>query len=86
MKFKTTERFEKSFKKLPKHIRKKFYKQLSFLLENMEYPSLFCKKIHGYENIWEARVDYQYRFTFNIQSGVILLRVTGNHDEVLRKP
>lgn len=86
MEFKTTVRFEKSFKSLPGDIRQKFYKQLSFLLNNFKHPSLHCKKVQGYENVWEARVDYQYRFTFNIHTGFVILRVIGNHDDVLKNP
>jgi len=86
MQFKTTVRFEKNLKKLPVYIRKKFYKQLDSLLHNIQYPSLNTKKIQGCLNIWEARVDYQYRFTFSIDAQTIILRVIGNHDEVLKNP
>ena len=86
LQFKATLRFEKSFKHLPEAVQRKFYKQLDFLLSNMMYPSLQCKKIQGAEGIWEARVDYKYRFTFTVQSDVLIFRVIGNHDEVLNNP
>lgn len=84
--FITTERFEESFQKLPIHIREKFYEKLSFLLSDFRHPSLHTKKIGGCKNIWEGRVDYQYRFTFCIERNTIILRVIGNHDEVISNP
>ena len=86
MQFKTTLRFEKSFEILPKPIKKKFYKQIHLLLSNMRHPSLHAKKVQGSDGIWEARIDYKYRFTFSISQRIIILRVIGNHDEVLEKP
>ena len=86
LEFRTTERFEKNLKILPKETRKKFYKQLNLLIDNVKHPSLHTKKIQGTADIWEARVDYKYRFTFNIYQGIIILRVIGNHDEVLKRP
>ncbi|MFH1073634.1 MAG: hypothetical protein V1752_00955 [Candidatus Firestonebacteria bacterium] len=86
LEFRTTERFEKNLKILPKEIKKKFYKQLNLLLSNVRHPSLHTKRIQGANEIWEGRVDYKYRFTFNIYQGIIILRVIGNHDEVLKRP
>jgi len=40
----------------------------------------------GQKDIWEARVDYKYRVTFTLENDTIVLRVIGNHDEVLRNP
>lgn len=84
--FRTTEKFEKNLKILPKEIRKKFYKQLNLLLSDLRHPSLHTKRIQGTSDIWEGRVDYKYRFTFNLYQGVVILRVIGNHDEVLKRP
>ncbi len=86
LEFRTTERFEKSLKILPKEIRNKFYKQLNLLLSNPGHPSLHTKRIQGVNDIWEGRVDYKYRFTFNKYQGIVILRVIGNHDEVLKRP
>lgn len=86
MRFETTERFEKSMRKLPVGVRNKFYKQLSLLLRNPRHPSLHTKKIKGADGIWEARVDDHYRFTFSQDEDLITLRVVGHHDDVLKKP
>ncbi len=73
--------------KLPAQIQKKFYKQIDLLLSNRRHTSLQVKKIQGLPTeIWEARVDLNYRFTFEIQSDVYILRNIGPHDEALENP
>lgn len=37
------------------------------------------------ENVWEARVDRSYRFTFEKTGNTITLRTVGPHDEGLGK-
>lgn len=86
MRVKTLKPFDRDLEQLPHSIRKKFLKQLQILIENPRYPSLHVKKVQGYEDIWEARVDFQYRFTFEYQGDLIVLRAIGNHDEVLGRP
>ncbi len=71
---------------LPVEIQEKFEKQIRLLIQNFRHPSLQIKKMQGYKNIWEARVDIHYRFTFEIIDDTIFLRVVGNHEEVLKNP
>ncbi len=78
--------FDALFLKLPAHIQKKTEKAITLLMQNMFHPSLHLKKIGGVKDIWEARVDYHYRFSLTIKRDVITLRVIGNHDEVLKNP
>jgi len=88
MTFKVIERsenFKKSYQKLPSSIKKKFIKQLNFLLQNIRYPSLRAKKQSGAVDVWEARVDSSYRFTFQIINDAIRLLLIGPHDEGLGK-
>jgi len=56
------------------------------LLEDMRQLSLHTKKIKGKTDIWEARIDFHYRLTFEIVEDTLFLRVVGNHDEVLKNP
>jgi mRNA-degrading endonuclease RelE of RelBE toxin-antitoxin system len=86
MKIKAYESFRQAYLKLPSAIQKKADRQLSVLAENVYHSSLHTKKIKGKEGIWEARVDFHYRMTFEIVEDTIMLRVIGNHDEVLKKP
>ncbi len=76
--------FKKQYKRVPSNIRQKFAKQLQFLVKNYRYPSLRTKKMSGIER-FEARVDYHYRFTFEIEKETLILRTIGPHDEGLGK-
>ena len=86
MKIKAYNRFKKSYRKLPENIQKKVDKQIALLLNDLKHPSLHTKKIKGREGILEARVDIYYRMSFEIVEDTIVLRVVGNHDEVLKNP
>ena len=77
-------KFKRNYKKLPEPIRKKFQKQLTLLLDNVKHPSLRVKKMESREDVWEARVDKFYRFTFQKEEENLILRTVGPHDEALR--
>ena len=81
-----SERFKKSYRKLDTKLKAKFAKQLDFLLTNPRHPSLQIHPVQGAHDIFEARLDLQYRFTFTKESSAYILRVIGNHDEVLKNP
>ncbi|MBE3131552.1 MAG: hypothetical protein IMZ54_12675, partial [Acidobacteria bacterium] len=50
-------------------------------------PSLRVKKIKGTGSVFEARVDRDFRFTFEYGGRhEIILRVVGPHDPTLKKP
>lgn len=66
MRIRFSESFERSFKKLLPEIKKKFEKQVLFLLRNMMHPSLRCKKREELDDVWQARVDDSYRFFFRV--------------------
>lgn len=76
--------FKKQYKKLPLKIQNKFLKQLKFLLENPNHPSLHSKKMQGSE-AYEGRVDYHYRFTYQTEEEEVLLLTIGMHDAGLGK-
>ncbi|MCL5746960.1 MAG: hypothetical protein M1277_01615 [Patescibacteria group bacterium] len=76
---------KKLYKKLPLTIKKKADKQLKFIRVNPNHPSLNVKKMQGFENRWEARIDLHYRFTFEKHEDIITLRTIGPHDEGLGK-
>lgn len=79
-----TERAEKSYTKLPLHVKKKAKRQFKRLIDIPKYPSLRVKKKQG-ENIFEARVDYHYRFTFIVEEKTLWILSIGPHDEGLGK-
>jgi mRNA-degrading endonuclease RelE of RelBE toxin-antitoxin system len=80
-------RFIKSYTRLPKEIQGKIDKAIKLLTEDPGYPSLHSKPVEGGAGIFEARVDRQYRLTFQRLPGdVLFLRVVGKHDETLMHP
>jgi hypothetical protein len=38
------------------------------LIENLRHPSLRAKKFDAGDNLWQARVDRNWRFYFKIES------------------
>ncbi len=86
MEIRTTSAFEKGYRNLPEEIKRRVNKQFSFLLENPRHPSLRVKKLKSKEDVWEARVTRDYRFTFQMMGDICILRRIGKHDEVLRNP
>ena len=85
MRFARTKPFTKQYAKLPLAIRKKVDRQIKHLAQDIRHPAINAKKMIGVGDIWEARVDRQYRFTFQIQDDIIILRKVGTH-EIYRKP
>ncbi len=86
MKVLAYESFRAFYRKLPAPIQRKVDKQLRLLSENPRHPSIQLKKIRGTADLWEARVDRQYRLSLEMKGDTVYLRVVGNHDEVLRHP
>jgi len=85
MKIFATKPFEKDYKELPEHIKKIAQKQLRLLCERPRHPSLGMKKMEDPRDIWEGRITRGYRFTFQTQNDIYILRRIGTHD-ILRTP
>ncbi len=86
-KIKFTRRFLKSFARLPAAVQEKIKKQIALLAENPRHPSLQTRPIQGAAGIYEARVDSDYRMTYERDADdTLTLRVVGKHDEALKKP
>jgi mRNA interferase RelE/StbE len=77
--------FIRDYRALPDQIQKITNKQLTLFLADPRHPSLQIKKMHDPRNIWEGRITRSYRFTFQVEGDVYILRRLGTHD-VLRKP
>jgi len=81
------ESFIKCLSCLPVEIQNKVRKALKLLGENPRHPSLQAKPIEGAPGVYEARVDYKYRMTYERLPGDVLrLRVVGKHDEAIKNP
>lgn len=68
-----TDPFSHRFKKLPDAIKRKFERQVISLLKNIRHPSLRAKKYDEVRDIWQARVDDDYRFYFQIRADTYYL-------------
>ncbi|HSW47696.1 MAG TPA: hypothetical protein VLG67_01325 [Candidatus Saccharimonadales bacterium] len=79
-----SKKFKKAYDKLPQHIQKKTKKSIEQLRSDLFYPGLNTKKMEG-ENLWEARIDRSYRFTFEKHRDEIILHTVGPHDRGLGK-
>ena len=75
-----TPRFKKNFRKFPKEIRNKFYKQVGFLSQDLRHPSLHSKKHDESMDIWQGRVDKSVRFYFLIEKDFYIFLDIRHHD------
>jgi mRNA interferase RelE/StbE len=66
MKLAYTKTAIEALKKIPLPIRKAFYKQAAFLLQDLHHPSLRAKKYSETGDKWQARVNRSWRFYFKI--------------------
>lgn len=83
--FLRTRQFKKQYQKLPAKVQTKFQKQIKLLIQDIRHPSVQAKKMQNTADIWEGRIDYQYRFTFKLIDETIMLRAIGTH-EIYRQP
>jgi mRNA-degrading endonuclease RelE of RelBE toxin-antitoxin system len=60
-------RFLRQYAAAPAEVRKAFDKQSRFLLENLNHPSLRAKKYDESLDLWQARVNRNWRFYFTIE-------------------
>lgn len=79
-------RFKKSYKKLDQDEKKTLQKKLSLMSKNPHHPSLRTKKVQGTNDLFECTVNRRIRLTWQYEGESIMLRVIGEHDEVLKNP
>jgi mRNA-degrading endonuclease RelE of RelBE toxin-antitoxin system len=85
MEIKLSPHFVQDYKNLPPLLRKRTDEKLKLLLNNPRHPSLGLKKMKGFPDIWEGRITKNYRFTFQIQGRIYILRKIGTHN-ILKQP
>lgn len=61
-------RFLKSYQDAPQPVQKAFQKQARLLIANLRHPSLHTKKYDEGGDIWQARVNREWRFYFSIEA------------------
>jgi hypothetical protein len=64
----------KALGEAPGEVRKAFFKQVKFLEQNLQHPSLHAKKYDETLDCWQARVNRHWRFYFNIVGDTYVIR------------
>lgn len=73
MQLQYTDRFRRSYQSAPSEIRRTFDRRAVLLLTNLRHPSLRAKKYDQARNIWQARVNRDWRFYFIVVNDVYVL-------------
>lgn len=79
MTFDYSRHFLRDYHKAPVRIRQGFDKQALFLLQNLHHPSLRAKKYDETNDVWQARVNDDWRFYFKIVGDVYRLEEIRKH-------
>jgi plasmid maintenance system killer protein len=58
----------------PPAVRRAFFKQVGFLEHNLHRPSRHAKKYDEARDIWQARVNRDWRLYFNIIDDTCIIR------------
>lgn len=68
-----TDRFLKSYESAPRAVQKSCDKQLLFLLNDLRHPSLHAKKYDEARDVWQGRINDDWRFYFVIENDAYTL-------------
>lgn len=66
MQIQLTRRADKDYAGLSAQLRRQVDKQFNLLVGNLRHPSLDAKKYGGTDDVWQGRVNRDYRFYFQI--------------------
>lgn len=64
----------RSLNDAPIDVRRAFFKQVTFLRNDLRHPSLRAKKYDERSDLWQARVTRDWRFYFNISDDTYVIR------------
>lgn len=68
-----TKRARKDFADLSPQLKAQARKQLALLQQNLRHPSLAAKKYGGADDLWQGRVNRDYRFYFRVIDDTYLI-------------
>ena len=68
MRWSHTHRSERDYRAASSAIQDAFDKQMRLLVADLHHPSLRAKKYKGATDLWQARVNRDWRFYFTIES------------------
>lgn len=82
-----TDKFVRSYKKLPKHIQDKADRKTQLFKNNPKHPSLNLEKLEPHKlNLWSIRVDKVYRIVFEYPSAVTVeFLLIDHHDNIYKR-
>lgn len=66
MNIRLTARAGRDFSALPPHLKTRARKQLGLLQQNLRHPSIQAKKYDESADVWQGRINRDYRFYFQI--------------------
>lgn len=73
MKVDYTKRALRALSILPAPVHKSFLKQVGYLVRDLQHPSLHAKKYDEANDVWQARVNRDWRFYFVIKGDVCIV-------------
>ena len=73
MKWRHSNRSEQDYKDAPLRIQKAFDKQARLLAANLLHPSLHARKFDESGDTWQARVNKDWRFYFQIEDDTYIV-------------
>jgi plasmid maintenance system killer protein len=79
MKTRLTQTAVKSYIAASAAVRKAFDKQTGFLVDNLNHPSLHAKKYDEATDMWQARVNRDWRFYFTIEGDTYVIHKIISH-------
>lgn len=80
-----TDKFKKKYSLLDSTLKKIIASKLKLLQNNFNHNSLYTKKIKGSENLWELRINCNFRAVFEIDGNTLILLNIGPHDILDKK-
>jgi len=81
MRFLLSYKAKRDYKKLTETLQVATDKQFSLLLKSLRHPSLRAKKYDEKNDIWQARVNREYRFYFLIHESTYKILTIIKHSK-----
>ena len=72
-----TQRFKDNYRALPSSVQRLFDRKLELFMADVRHPSLNVHRYHGRDDVWEAYLSKNYRFTFSFDRDTVTLRNIG---------
>jgi plasmid maintenance system killer protein len=79
MRISYAERAEAALDDAPAAVRRALFKQLRFLAADLHHPSLRAKKYDEARDLWQARVNRDWRFYFTIEGDTYRIQAIMPH-------